>query len=248
MDDKVGDVDGINSAEETLLQLETASEAPSSPCHSLLRRRRSMEQLDMTIGQSETSSDSGQSKRRNPFSTFFKSKNNQSKTRNLNKENEEDMFDILTRVQGSRLDDQRANQKRVQTRKEDIDNLLNQIAGINGANRRMEKQRVSLAEINRTTTDQSQSENKTVNQSQSDSNLQKLKSAKKSKPKVEKPKKSKKVEKLPDDDFFDSLMTCSNRIDEQRSQIKPGDQKTKVGPQLRTIPDDDFFKKLLNAN
>ena len=48
------------------------------------------------------------------------------------------MFDILTRVQGSRLDDQRANQKRVQTRKEDIDNLLNQIAGINGANRRMD--------------------------------------------------------------------------------------------------------------
>ena len=88
-----------------------------------------MEQLDMTIGQSETSSDS-------------------SGTRNLNKENEEDMFDILTRVQGSRLDDQRANQKRVQTRKEDIDNLLNQIAGINGANRRMDKQRVSLAEIN----------------------------------------------------------------------------------------------------
>ena len=58
------------------------------------------------------------------------------------------MFDILTRIQGSRLDDQRANQKRVQTRKEDIDNLLNQIAGINGANRRMDKQRVSLAEIN----------------------------------------------------------------------------------------------------
>ena len=126
---EVGDIDGINSAEETLLQLETASEAPSSPCHSLLRRRRSMEQLDMTIGQSETSSDS-------------------SGTRNLNKENEEDMFDILTRIQGSRLDDQRANQKRVQTRKEDIDNLLNQIAGINGANRRMDKQRVSLAEIN----------------------------------------------------------------------------------------------------
>ena len=237
---EVGDLDGINSAEETLLQLETASEAPSSPCHSLLRRRRSMEQLDMTIGQSETSSDSGtsQSKRRNPFSTFFK-KNNQSKTRNLNKENEEDMFDILTRVQGSRLDDQRANQKRVQTRKEDIDNLLNQIAGISGSNRRMDKQRVSLAEINRTT-DQSQSENKTVNQSQSDSNLQKLKSSKKAKD-----KKSKNVEKLPDDDFFDSLITCSNRIDEQRSQITPGDQKTKVGPQLRTIPDDDFFKKLL---
>lgn len=238
---EVGDLDGINSAEETLLQLETASEAPSSPCHSLLRRRRSMEQLDMTIGQSETSSDSGQSKRRNPFSTFFNRKNNQSKTRNLNKENEEDMFDILTRVQGSRLDDQRANQKRVQTRKEDIDNLLNQIAGISGSNRRMDKQRVSLAEINRTTTDQSQSENKTVNQSQSDSNLQKLKSSKKS----SKPKKSKKIEKLPDDDFFDSLITCSNRIDEQRSQITPGDQKTKVGPQLRTIPDDDFFKKLL---
>ena len=237
---EVGDLDGINSAEETLLQLETASEAPSSPCHSLLRRRRSMEQLDMTIGQSETSSDSGtsQSKRRNPFSTFFK-KNNQSKTRNLNKENEEDMFDILTRVQGSRLDDQRANQKRVQTRKEDIDNLLNQIAGISGSNRRMDKQRVSLAEINRTT-DQSQSENKTVNQSQSDSNLQKLKSSKKAKD-----KKSKNVEKLPDDDFFDSLITCSNRIDEQRSQITPGDQKTKVGPQLRTIPDEDFFKKLL---
>ena len=185
---EVGDLDGINSAEETLLQLETASEAPSSPCHSLLRRRRSMEQLDMTIGQSETSSDSGQSKRRNPFSTFFNRKNNQSKTRNLNKENEEDMFDILTRVQGSRLDDQRANQKRVQTRKEDIDNLLNQIAGISGSNRRMDKQRVSLAEINRTT-DQSQSENKSVNQSQSDSNLQKLKSSKKAKPKDKKSKK-----------------------------------------------------------
>ena len=241
---EVGDVDGINSAEETLLQLETASEAPSSPCHSLLRRRRSMEQLDMTIGQSETSSESGQSKRRNPFSTFFKSKNSQSKTRNLNKENEEDMFDILTRVQGSRLDDQRANQKRVQTRKEDIDNLLNQIAGINGANRRMDKQRVSLAEINRTPTDQSEA--KTVNQSQSDSNLQKLKSSKISSKQPKESKKSKKItEKLPDDDFFDSLITCSNRIDEQRSQITPGDQKTKVGPQLRTIPDDDFFKKLL---
>merc|ERR1719410_1876438 len=137
-----------------------------------------MEQLDMTIGQSETSSDSGQSKRRNPFSTFFNRKNNQSKTRNLNKENEEDMFDILTRVQGSRLDDQRANQKRVQTRKEDIDNLLNQIAGINGANRRMDKQRVSLAEINRTT-NQSETKTMSVNQSQSDSNLQKLKSSKK---------------------------------------------------------------------
>ena len=69
---EVGDIDGINSAEETLLQLETASEAPSSPCHSLLRRRRSMEQLDMTIGQSETSSDSSgtslKEKRRNPSS------------------------------------------------------------------------------------------------------------------------------------------------------------------------------------
>ena len=96
----------------------------------------------------------------------------------------------------------------------------------------MDKQRVSLAEINRTT-----------DQSQSDSNLQKLKSSKKAKPKDKKSKK--KTEKLPDDDFFDSLITCSNRIDEQRSQITPGDQKTKVGPQLRTIPDDDFFKKLL---
>ena len=119
------------------------------------------------------------------------------------------------------------------------------IARISGSNRRMDKQRVSLAEINRTT-DQSQSENKTVNQSQSDSNLQKLKSSKKSSKQPKESKKSKKVtEKLPDDDFFDSLITCSNRIDEQRSQITPGDQKTKVGPQLRTIPDDDFFKKLL---
>ena len=105
----------------------------------------------------------------------------------------------------------------------------------------MDKQRVSLAEINRTT-DQSQSENKSVNQSQSDSNLQKLKSSKKAKPKD---KKSKKTEKLPDDDLFDSLITCSNRIDEQRSQITPGDQKTKVGPQLRTIPGDDFFQKII---
>ena len=44
---EAGDEDAINSAEETLLQLETASEAPSSPCHSLLRRRHSMEHIDM---------------------------------------------------------------------------------------------------------------------------------------------------------------------------------------------------------
>ena len=43
----LGDEDGIHSAEETLLQLETASEAPSSPCHSLLRRRRSMDHIDI---------------------------------------------------------------------------------------------------------------------------------------------------------------------------------------------------------
>ena len=56
----LGDEDGIHSAEETLLQLETASEAPSSPCNSLLRRRRSMDNIQMfnsTAAYSESGSD-----------------------------------------------------------------------------------------------------------------------------------------------------------------------------------------------
>ena len=73
-----------------------------------------------------------------------------------------------------RIDDQRAA-KSSTTKKEDIENLLAQISGINGPNRRMGNQRVSLQELNSSATSETPIINKSVNQSQSDSNLQKLK-------------------------------------------------------------------------
>ena len=73
-----------------------------------------------------------------------------------------------------RIDDQRAA-KSSTTKKEDIENLLAQISGINGPNRRMGNQRVSLQELNSSSTSETPIINKSVNQSQSDSNLQKLK-------------------------------------------------------------------------
>merc|ERR1712242_54724 len=136
-----GDEDGIHSAEETLLQLETASEAPSSPCHSLLRRRRSMDHIDImsrSTTDSEapllsTSQGSKRKDRKNIFSNLFGKEKDKEKKKEPNKENDEDLFDILSRVQGSRIDDQRAA-KSSTTKKEDIENLLAQISGINGPN------------------------------------------------------------------------------------------------------------------
>jgi hypothetical protein len=100
----VGDLEAANFAEETLLQLETASEAPSSPCHSLLRRRRSMEHLDLV---SLTPHPKSKKDRKNPFVNFFSKSSQKAKTvvdpsKDPDKENEDDMFDILNRVQGSR--------------------------------------------------------------------------------------------------------------------------------------------------
>ena len=71
----------------------------------------------------------------------------------------------------SRIDDQRAA-KQTSTKKEDIESLLAQISGVNGTNRRMFNQRVSLQELNQA---EQPTMNKTVNQSHSDSNLQKMK-------------------------------------------------------------------------
>ena len=69
------------------------------------------------------------------------------------------------------IDDQRACKQATTTRKEDIEALLAQISGVNGDNRRLYTQRVSLAEINDTQ----------LHQSQSDSNLERLKKDKKKK-------------------------------------------------------------------
>jgi len=227
---EIGDEEAACYAEETLLQLETASEAPSSPCRSLLRRRRSMEHLDLM-----SMTPRAKDKKKNPFAAFFskeKTKDKPEKSKSsaeVDKENTEDMFDMLDRVQRSRINEQRSDQKLV-TKKEDIETLLAAITGTNNSNRRLENQRVSLAELQ-------EKQQHHINQSQSDSNLQKIQS--------KKSKKEKKKEKFADDDIFEVLMkgAQSGRLDEQRSGVKPGVRSKR--PQVRTIPDDDFFASLL---
>lgn len=230
---EIGDEEAVCYAEETLLQLETASEAPSSPCHSLLRRRRSMEHLDLLSLTPRT-----KDKKKNPFAAFF-SKEKQAKAKpeqrkssvEVDKENAEDMFDMLDRVQRSRINEQRSDQKLV-AKKEDIEELLAAITGTNNSNRRLENQRVSLAELQ-------EKQQHQINQSQSDSNLQKIQ---------KKLKKEKKKEKFADDEFFESLLkgAQSGRLDEQRSAVVPGVRSKR--PQVRTIPDEDFFTNLLKYN
>ena len=100
---EIGDEEAACFAEETLLQLETASEAPSSPCRSLLCRRKSMEHLDL-LSMTPRAKD----KKKNPFAAFFskeKAKDKPEKRKSsvdVDKENTEDMFDMLDRVQRSR--------------------------------------------------------------------------------------------------------------------------------------------------
>ena len=63
------------------------------------------------------------------------------------------------------------------TKKEDIEGLLAAITGTNNSNRRLENQRVSLAELQ-------EKQQHHINQSQSDSNLQKIQHKKPKKEKV----------------------------------------------------------------
>ncbi|XP_044762322.1 G-protein-signaling modulator 2 isoform X1 [Coccinella septempunctata] len=248
LDDPVGEATAkLNIADlKKILNLnETTSEAASSSCtttssssNSSLKdaqnnnsthrakqrvRRDSMEQLSLiklTPDAKEKSSISG-----NIQKTMAPSKH----------EDDDTFFDLLSKFQSKRMDDQRctltvnnkentnqvANANRQQGRKNGSDDLIDLIAGMQS--KRMDEQRVELPHL----------------PGLQASSLQRLANSRNN--------------SIPDDTFLDQLVRCQdNRLEDQRSQlpapIVDNEENDNPVPQQKsgaTVPDEDFFSLIM---
>ncbi|XP_058449821.1 G-protein-signaling modulator 2 [Malaya genurostris] len=233
-------------------------------------RRQSMEQLDLIKLTPDGKKMVNVHDKQLPQSALAQQqqhKGSNKQDENLFKNNDEDFFELLTRSQSKRMDDQRCTLKLTHAEsvdsarkpltqhnsnaavaKENRNALLEMIADFQSE--RMDEQRALLPGLKRISLNNSNNvTNRPADVSTTTGNSQA--------PQSQQPPPSDGIGTPPDDAFLDMLMRCQgSRIEEQRSELptpnitmdaESSDRRTATGNSNSgaTVPDEDFFSLIM---